>query len=130
MTLPDFKPALIAKLGSAPAVEDLLPDGTFQRGTVVDAGETIALVTGGKILPLTRRAIINDDLMSHDIDAHTRRNALLLGLVVFAIDFVCLATLFRSGRELGIVFGILATACVWTFGLAGLFGVSLSFLTC
>lgn len=64
MVLPDFKPALIAKLGSAPAVEDLLPDGTFQRGSVVDAGETIALVTGGKILPLTRRAIVNDDLGS------------------------------------------------------------------
>lgn len=36
--------------------------------------------------------------------------------------------LFPSRRELGIVFAVLATSCVWTFGLAGLLGVKLSFL--
>jgi predicted RND superfamily exporter protein len=71
---------------------------------------------------------LNDDLVSYDIDRDTQRNVILLGLMVAAIDTLCVLGLFRSRRELAVVFAILAAACVWTFGLAGFLGVRLSFL--
>ena len=71
---------------------------------------------------------LSDDLVSYDIDRDTQRKVVLLGSMVFLVDAVCLLALFRSGRELFVVFVILAAACVWTFGLAGILGMRISFL--
>jgi len=78
--------------------------------------------------PELRVYAINDELVSHDIDANSKRNALLLGLMLFVVDAICVVSLFRTRRELLVVFTILGTACIWTFGLAGLLGLRLSFL--
>jgi predicted RND superfamily exporter protein len=70
---------------------------------------------------------VNDQLMSYELDQRSRQNGLVLGLSVLLVDALCLWALFRSGRELLVVFSILATATIWTFGACALLGVRLSF---
>ncbi len=72
--------------------------------------------------------VLSDDLVAHDIDENTQRSAVLLGLTVLLVDLLCVWALFRSGREIGIVFTILAVSAIWTFGLAALLGIEISFL--
>lgn len=71
---------------------------------------------------------LNDDLITYDIDRDTQRNVILLVLLASAIDALCVFGLLYSKRELLLVFTILASACIWTFGLAGFLGMRLSFL--
>jgi predicted RND superfamily exporter protein len=71
---------------------------------------------------------VSDELVTYDIDADIRRNTLKLGLLVFAVNALCVLALFRSRRELLLVFAVLASSCIWSFGLAGLLGMRLSFL--
>ncbi len=70
---------------------------------------------------------LNDQLMSHELDLRSRENGILLGLMVFLVDSLCVWALFRSRRELFLVLSILATACIWTYGAASLLGFRFSF---
>ncbi len=72
--------------------------------------------------------VLSDDLVAHDIDEGTRRSAVLLGSMVLLVDLACVWALFRQKREIAIVFSILAVSAVWTFGLAALLGIELSFV--
>ena len=72
--------------------------------------------------------VLSDDLVAHDIDTDTRRSAVLLGAMVLFVDLACVWALFRKKREVSIVFAILAVSAIWTFGLAALLGIELSFL--
>lgn len=63
----DFKPINRAQLGEAPALEKVNENGEFKHGTMGDGKERYNLETYGKIISLTRKTIINDDL-----DAFTR----------------------------------------------------------
>ena len=63
---PDFKTMQVTMLSGAP---DLLPvneAGEFKFGTMTDGKETYNLVTVGRIVALSRQAIINDDLRGFD----------------------------------------------------------------
>ncbi|HEX8382443.1 MAG TPA: prohead protease/major capsid protein fusion protein [Sphingomonas sp.] len=60
-TLPDFKPTQIVGLGDAPALL-LVPEmGEFKRGAVTDTGLTYRLQTYGRVIAISRQAIVNDD---------------------------------------------------------------------
>lgn len=59
---PDFKAMSKVVLSDAPALEKVTENGEFKRGAVTDGKETYQLATYGKIIGLTRQAIINDDL--------------------------------------------------------------------
>ena len=59
---PDFKQVSRVQLGEAPQLERVAEHGEFKRGKIGDAAEKYALATYGKIVGLTRQAIINDDL--------------------------------------------------------------------
>lgn len=72
--------------------------------------------------------VLSDDLVAHDIDADTQRSAVFLGAMVLLVDLLCVWALFRSAREIVIVFSILSVSAIWTFGLAALLGIELSFL--
>ena len=61
-TAPDFKLMSKVSLSDAPALEKVTESGEFKRGAVTDGKETYQLATYGKIIGLTRQAIINDDL--------------------------------------------------------------------
>lgn len=58
----DFKTISRTNMSDAPALEKVTENGEFKRGIVTDGKETYQLATVGKIIGLTRQAIINDDL--------------------------------------------------------------------
>lgn len=65
--VPDFKTVKRVQLGDAPSLEEVKENGEVKSGTIGEAGESFAIKSYAKILPITRKAIINDDL-----DAFTR----------------------------------------------------------
>lgn len=66
-TIVDFKPVSRTQLGGAPDLTKVLESGEFQYGTMGEGKEVYALATYGRILAVTRQALIDDDL-----DAFTR----------------------------------------------------------
>ncbi|RZF65868.1 hypothetical protein EWE75_04240 [Sphingomonas populi] len=58
----DFKALTIARLSANPALLLVPENAEFKRGTVVEAAESYALQTYGRIFSISRQAIINDDL--------------------------------------------------------------------
>ena len=62
--LQDFKTARRVGLNAFEDLEQVREGGAYKYGTFTDRGETIQLATYGKIFPITRQAIINDDLQA------------------------------------------------------------------
>jgi ATP-dependent protease ClpP protease subunit len=60
--LSDFKPTRRVGPGVFAALPQMQEDAEYTYGTVGDRGELIALATYGRILKISRQAIINDDL--------------------------------------------------------------------
>lgn len=63
---PDFKNINIVQLSGAPDLLQTNEAGEFKYGTMVDAGVSYSLVTYGRMVSLTRQAIINDDLRAFE----------------------------------------------------------------
>lgn len=63
---PDFKDINVVQLSAAPDLLLTAEAGEFQYGSMVDSGETYRVVTYGRIVSLSRQAIVNDDLRSFD----------------------------------------------------------------
>jgi hypothetical protein len=63
---PDFKNINIVQLSGAPDLLRTNEAGEFTYGTMKDAGMSYALVTYGRMVALTRQAIINDDLRAFE----------------------------------------------------------------
>ena len=63
---PDFKNVSVVQLSGAPDLLQTNEHGEFKYGTMRDGAETYAVVTYGRIVSLTRQAIINDDLRAFD----------------------------------------------------------------
>lgn len=61
-TVSDFKEVTRAQLGEAPQFEKVNEHGEFKRGTIGEAGEKYSIATYGKVVGITRQALINDDL--------------------------------------------------------------------
>jgi len=61
-TLADFRAATRVAVAANLALEKVNQSGEFKRGKLVDSGETIQLATYGKVVGVTRQAVINDDL--------------------------------------------------------------------
>ena len=63
---PDFKTLTVVQLGAAPDLLQTNEHGEFKYGSMTDGKETYSMVTYGRIVALTRQAIINDDLRGFD----------------------------------------------------------------
>lgn len=63
-TAPDFKQMSRVALSDAPALQTVNEAGEFQRGYFTDGKEVYQLATSGVVVPITRQAIINDDLQA------------------------------------------------------------------
>lgn len=61
-TLSDFKATKRVGMGLFASLPEVIEGADYTYGTVSDRGEPIALATYGRILRITRQAIINDDL--------------------------------------------------------------------
>jgi hypothetical protein len=66
-TITDFKQVSRVQLGGAPNLQLVPESGEFSYGTIGEGREVYALLTYGRIVGVTRQAIVNDDL-----DAFTR----------------------------------------------------------
>lgn len=63
---PDFKEITSVQISSAPDLLQTNEAGEFQYGTLSDRGEKYQIITYGRILSLSRQAMINDDLRGFD----------------------------------------------------------------
>jgi hypothetical protein len=63
---PDFKNMSIVQLAGAPDLLKTNEAGEFKYGAMSDGGETYAMLTYGRIVSLTRQAIVNDDLRAFE----------------------------------------------------------------
>lgn len=63
---PDFKNLSVVQLSGAPDLLQTNEHGEFKYGKMTDGGETYAVLTYGRIVSLTRQAIVNDDLRSFE----------------------------------------------------------------
>jgi phage head maturation protease len=61
-TVSDFKTVTRAQLGEAPKLEKVNEHGEFKRGTIGEGSESYKVATFGKVIGITRQALINDDL--------------------------------------------------------------------
>lgn len=62
----DFKNISLVQLSGAPELLQTNEHGEFKYGTMKDAGVNYALVTYGRMVSLTRQAIVNDDLRAFE----------------------------------------------------------------
>lgn len=63
---PDFKQMSVVQLAGAPDLLRVNEHGEFTYGAMSDGKEVYSLITYGRIVALTRQAIINDDLRGFD----------------------------------------------------------------
>lgn len=63
---PDFKNISVVQLSGAPDLLKTNEHGEFTYGTMTDGAESYAVLTYGRIVSLTRQAIVNDDLRGFD----------------------------------------------------------------
>lgn len=64
--VPDFKEVSRVSIGEAPQFEKVNEHGEFKRGTIGEAGEKYRIETYGRVIGITRQALINDDLAAFD----------------------------------------------------------------
>ena len=64
--LTDFKPVTVVGMGSGPELLKVNEHGEYKYGTFGDSSEAYQLATYGRIVAMTRQAIINDDLRGFD----------------------------------------------------------------
>jgi phage major head subunit gpT-like protein len=83
--VPDFKPQSLVALGDAPVLEEISETGQIKDGTIGEAAESVALRTYAKKITVSRRMIVNDDLMAFARipEMFGRRAAELEGDLVF-----------------------------------------------
>lgn len=64
--LQDFKPTKLLNMGDFPTLLPYAEDGEIKSGTINEGRESVVLGSYGRILRLTRQAIVNDDLGAFD----------------------------------------------------------------
>lgn len=62
----DFKSIDVVQMSGAPELLQTNEHGEFTYGTLKDAGESYKVITHGRIVALTRQAMVNDDLRGFD----------------------------------------------------------------
>lgn len=61
-TARDFRAKTSVQLGEAPTLDKVNEHGEYRAGTMAEAKETYSIDTFGRIIGLTRKAMVNDDL--------------------------------------------------------------------
>jgi hypothetical protein len=84
---PDFKAMSVVNLAGAPDLLQVNEHGEFKYGAMTDGKETYSMLTYGRIVSLTRQALINDDLRGFDrlVGAFGNSAARLENRVAYAI---------------------------------------------
>lgn len=61
-TAPDFRAKMLVKVGTDVTLEKVNEAGEYRRGTFVEGGESYGVETYGKIISISRKLLINDNL--------------------------------------------------------------------
>lgn len=85
-TATDFKTIYRTQLSGAPALLQVNEHGEIKQGTLTDSKESFSLATYARILSITRKTIINDDLsaLTRIPELMGRKAAILEGDIVWA----------------------------------------------
>jgi hypothetical protein len=85
-TATDFKTIYRTQLSGAPALLKVNEHGEIQQGSLTDSKESFSLATYARILSITRKTIINDDLsaLTRVPELMGRKAAILEGDIVWA----------------------------------------------
>jgi uncharacterized protein len=70
--------------------------------------------------------VMSDLLAGYDIDRHARTNAAVMVAILLVSGGFLLMLVLKSPRELSVVFLVLASSSLWTFGMASLLGIKIS----
>lgn len=103
--LPDFRARSVVRLGGAPSLERVNEHGEFTYGTLNDTENGWRLTTYGRILALTRQALVNDDLQGFATllrkfaQAAARREADELVAILLSPNLVDGSALFHADRS-------------------------------
>lgn len=103
--LPDFRARSVVRLGGAPSLERVNEHGEFTHGALNDTENGWRLATYGRILSLTRQALVNDDLQGFATllrkfaQAAARREADELVAVLLSPNLVDGSPLFHADRS-------------------------------
>lgn len=103
--VPDFRARSVVRLSDAPDLLQVNEHGEFKHGALADAANGWSLTTFGRIVSLTRQALVNDDLdafatlLTKFGQAAARREADQLTTVLTAPPNVDGAALFSAGRN-------------------------------
>ncbi len=103
--LPDFRARSVVRLGGAPSLKPVTEHGEFTYGTLNDTENGWRLTTYGRILALTRQAMVNDDLQGFATllrkfaQAAARREADELAAILLAPNLVDGSALFHADRS-------------------------------
>ena len=103
--LPDFRTKSVVRLGNAPSLEAVGEHGEFKYGAVNEEANTWKLTTFGRIIGLSRQALVNDDLagfagmLTKFGEAASRREAEELVNALLSPPQVDGAALFSTGRS-------------------------------
>lgn len=62
VSVPDFNSRYEVRMGENPALDEVNEHGEFKRGTLTESRESYSIKTYGKVIGITRKTIINDDL--------------------------------------------------------------------
>lgn len=92
---PDFRTRYKVQLGEAPTLQKVNEAGEFKSGTMAEAKESYKVDTFGRIVGISRQAIINDDLGAFG-DVSTR-----LGIAAAAFETQTLVDLLVSNAGAG-----------------------------
>lgn len=114
---PDFKSMSVVNLAGAPDLLQVNEHGEFKYGAMTDGKETYSLLTYGRIVSISRQALINDDLRGFDrlVGAFGNSSARLENRTVYSI-----LTANAALADTGALFN--ATAVTTTGGHANLTG--------
>lgn len=62
VSVPDFNARYEVRMGENPSLDEVNEHGEFKRGTLTESRESYQIKTYGKVIGITRKTIINDDL--------------------------------------------------------------------
>jgi hydrophobe/amphiphile efflux-3 (HAE3) family protein len=99
--------------------------------TQKERGEILASIrdlTDSFAIPELKVYHYGQEIINYDVDFHAQKNALFMALIVIGVDLFLFWGLFRSGREVFLMFFVMIVSCLWTFGIASLLRIPISFL--
>ncbi len=92
---PDFKARAIVQLSNMPHLKPVSEGGEYQRAALADSKESYALATFGRVVTITRQALINDDLGAFD------RLPMLLGRAAAETEASLFWAIITSNPQMG-----------------------------